>query len=104
MPWIFLLLAGLLEIAWAVGLKHTDGFTRLWPTVWTGIALLVSTGLLALALRTLPVGTAYAIWTGIGTAGTVLFSVLFVGEPVSLAKIACVFAIIAGAVGLKVLA
>lgn len=102
MPWIFLLLAGLLEIGWAVGLKYTEGFTRLWPTIGTAVALVASTIFLGAAVRTLPMGTAYAVWTGIGVSGTVLFGVLFAGEPANFAKLFSILLIVAGVVGLKV--
>jgi quaternary ammonium compound-resistance protein SugE len=102
MPWILLLLAGLFEIAWAVGLKFTEGFTRLWSTVGTIAALVISVGLLGSAARFLPIGTAYAVWTGIGAAGTVLCGIIFLGEPVTSMRLACVGLILAGVVGLKV--
>ena len=81
MAWVVLFIAGVLEIAWAVGLKYTDGFTRLWPSIATGVAVVGSMGLLAVAVRTLPLGTAYAVWTGIGTLGTVLIGVVWLNEP-----------------------
>ncbi len=102
MPWILLLIASLFEVAWAVGLKFTDGFTRPIPTVCTLIALIASVGLLGLAARSLPIGTAYAVWTGIGAAGTVLCGILFLGDPVSGTRLVCVGVILAGVVGLKV--
>lgn len=101
MAWIVLIFAGLLEIGWAVGLKYTDGFTRLWPTVGTLAAMVVSMGLLGLVVRTLPVGTAYAVWTGIGAAGTVIVGILLLGEPASFARLFCVGLILIGVVGLK---
>ena len=101
MAWLYLLAAGLMEIAWAVGLKYTEGFTRLWPSVWTGVALVLSMILLAAAVRTLPLGTAYAVWTGIGAVGTAACGVLLFGEQASLARFACIALIIAGLVGLK---
>ena len=101
MPWILLFLAGLFEIAWAVGLKFTEGFTRLWPTVGTVAALAISVALLGLASKSLPIGTAYAVWTGIGTAGTVLCGVLFFGEPATAIRLACVALILLGVAGLK---
>lgn len=101
MAWIYLLLAGLLEIVWAVGLKHTHGFTRLWPSVITAIAMISSLALLGFALRTLPLGTAYAIWTGIGAIGTVIFGIIMLNEDASLARIACVVLIATGIIGLK---
>tara|TARA_R110002050_G_scaffold221534_2_gene357394 strand:- start:251 stop:562 length:312 start_codon:yes stop_codon:yes gene_type:complete len=101
MPWLLLVLAGLFEITWAVGLKFTDGFTRLWPSVGTGVALVISFGLLGLAAKSLPIGTAYAIWTGIGAAGTVICGIVFLGEPMTTARLVCVGLIVAGVVGLK---
>ena len=101
MAWLYLFVAGLMEIAWAVGLKYTEGFTRLWPSVWTGAALLLSMVLLAAAVRTLPLGTAYAVWTGIGAVGTAALGVLLFGESASPARVVCVALIVAGLVGLK---
>lgn len=101
MAWGILFLAGLLEIGWAVGLKYTAGFTRLWPTVGTGVALVGSMVLLGLAVRTLPLGTAYAVWTGIGTIGTAILGIIFFGEPASAMRMACIALIVAGIVGLK---
>jgi quaternary ammonium compound-resistance protein SugE len=103
MAWIYLIFAGLLEIVWAVGLKYTEGFTRLWPSVVTGIAMIASMGLLAFAVRTLPIGTAYAVWTGIGTVGAVLFGILFLSEPTNALRLLCLTMIVAGIVGLKLL-
>jgi len=99
--WALLFLAGLLEVAWAVGLKYTDGFTRPWPTVATLAAMIGSMVLLALAVRTLPLGTAYAVWTGIGTAGAVLLGIVLFQEPATLARLFFVGLIVAGIVGLK---
>ena len=101
MAWALLFLAGLLEVAWAVGLKYTDGFTRPWPTAATLVAMIGSVVLLALAVRTLPLGTAYAVWTGIGTAGAVLLGILLFNEPATLARLFFVGLIVAGIVGLK---
>jgi quaternary ammonium compound-resistance protein SugE len=101
MAWVLLLLAGLLEIAWAVGLKYTDGFTRPWPTAATLVAMIGSVVLLALAVRTLPLGTAYAVWTGIGTAGAVLLGIVLFQEPATVARLFFVGLIVAGIVGLK---
>jgi len=101
MGWIYLLGAGLAEIAWAVGLKYTEGFTRPLPTVLTVASMIVSLGLLGLALRTLPLGTAYAVWTGIGTVGTVLLGIALFGEAATAIRLACVGLILAGIVGLK---
>ena len=101
MSWFLLLLAGLLEIAWAVGLKHTAGFTRFWPTLGTVLAFVCSVVLLGLAMRTLPLGTTYATWTAIGAVGTVILGMLFFGDPVSVSRLACVALIVIGVAGLK---
>ena len=101
MSWIALFAAGLFEIGWAVGLKFTDGFTRLWPSLATAASMVVSLGLLAMALRTLPLGTAYAVWTGIGAVGTVIFGVAVLGETASPARLAFLAMIVAGIAGLK---
>ena len=101
MAWTLLLLAGLFEVAWAIGLKYTDGFTRPGPSVATLAAMVVSVVLLAIALRTLPVGTAYAVWTGIGAVGTALLGIALFGEPAGVARLACIGLIVAGIVGLK---
>ena len=101
MVWGLLVIAGLFEIAWAIGLKYTEGFTRLWPTVGTLAAMVVSFGLLAQVLKTLPVGTAYAIWTGIGAVGTALVGIVFLGESASPARLLCIGMIGAGIIGLK---
>jgi quaternary ammonium compound-resistance protein SugE len=102
MPWAVLIVAGIFEIGWAIGLKYTDGFSRLWPTVWTAASMVVSLYLLGLALRTLPVGTAYAVWTGVGAVGTAVLGVVLLGEPATPARLACIGLIVAGIVGLKV--
>ena len=101
MAWVLLFLAGLLEVAWAVGLKYTDGFTRPLPTAATLVAMIASVILLALAVRTLPLGTAYAVWTGIGTAGAVLLGIVLFQDPATLARLFFVGLIVAGIVGLK---
>lgn len=101
MPWLLLVIAGLLEVGWAIGLKYTEGFTRLWPSVGTGAAMVASVVLLGLAMRTLPVGTAYAVWTGIGAVGTVILGIALFGEPATVARLACVGLIVAGIAGLK---
>ena len=101
MAWLVLFVAGLLEIGWAVGLKYTDGFTRPWPTIGTALAMIVSVVLLALAVRTLPIGTAYAVWTGIGAAGTVILGIALFGEPATLLRLLFVGLIVAGIAGLK---
>ena len=101
MAWLVLLLAGLFEVGWAVGLKYTDGFTRLVPTLWTAASMAASLGLLGLALKSLPLGTAYAVWTGIGTAGAVLLGIVLFSEPATLLRLLFVGLIVAGIVGLK---
>ncbi len=101
MPWILLVLAGLFEIGWAIGLKFTDGFTKLWPSVGTIIALVISFVLLGLAAKSLPIGTAYAVWTGIGAAGAVLCGIFFLGEPATAMRLACAGLILTGVAGLK---
>lgn len=101
MTWIILIIAGLLEVTWAVGLKYTHGFTKLMPTLWTLTAMLGSIGMLGLALRTLPLGTAYAIWTGIGTVGTVIYGIVALNEPASAVRLACIAMIVGGIIGLK---
>jgi quaternary ammonium compound-resistance protein SugE len=104
MPWIYLALAGLFEIGWAIGLKYSVGFTRLWPSVGTIAAMIVSVLLLALAARTLPIGTAYAIWTGIGAVGAVIFGIVLFGDSAALLRLLCVLLIVLGIVGLKLTA
>ena len=101
MPWILLFIAGLFEVAWAIGLKYTEGFTRPVPTVLTVAAMLASIGLLGLAMKHLPVGTAYAVWTGIGTVGTVVLGIVLMGDATTPARLACVGLIVAGIAGLK---
>ena len=101
MTWIILIIAGLLEVTWAVGLKYTHGFTKLMPTLWTLTAMLGSIGMLGLALRTLPLGTAYAIWTGIGTVGTVIYGIVALNERASAVRLACIAMIVGGIIGLK---
>jgi quaternary ammonium compound-resistance protein SugE len=101
MAWALLILAGLFEVGWAIGLKASQGFTRFWPSVWTVVALVISFWLLSVALKTLPLGTAYTVWVGIGAIGTVLLGVVLFGEPASLVRLGCVALILAGVVGLK---
>ena len=101
MPWLHLIIAGLLEVAWAVALKQTEGWTRLWPSVITALLMMVSFFFLSLALRSLPIGTAYAIWTGIGAVGTALIGIFVFGEPRTAARLVCIVLIVAGIVGLK---
>ena len=101
MVWLILVIAGLFEVAWAIGLKYTDGFTRLWPTLGTALSMLVSIGLLGLAMKSLPVGTAYAIWVGIGAVGTVILGMLLFDEPATALRLASLLLILAGIIGLK---
>ncbi len=101
MAWIYLTVAGLFEIGWAIGLKYTDGFTRLLPSLWTLVSMVLSIVLLGLALRTLPVGTAYAVWTGIGAIGTAALGIYLFAEPATVARLLCIGLILAGIVGLK---
>jgi quaternary ammonium compound-resistance protein SugE len=104
MAWAILFLAGLFEIGWAIGLKYTNGFTRLWPTVLTALSMIISLTLLGLALRSLPVGTGYAVWTGIGAIGTVILGIILFNEPATAGRLACVGLIVAGILGLKLTA
>jgi len=101
MAWIILVVAGLFEIGWAVGLKFTEGFTRPLPTVLTAVSLVLSMGLLGWAVKTLPLGTAYAVWTGIGAVGTAVVGILVFKEPATAARLACLALIVAGILGLK---
>lgn len=101
MAWASLVVAGLFEVGWAIGLKYTDGFSKLWPTVWTAAAMIVSLIFLEYALRTLPVGTAYAIWVGIGAVGTAIMGMWLFNESRDIARIVCLLLIVAGVIGLK---
>lgn len=101
MPWVLLFIAGLLEVGWAIGLKYTDGFTRLWPSVWTIVALAASMFLLALAARSLPIGTAYAVWVGIGAAGAAVLGMILFGEPRNPARLLFLGLLIVSILGLK---
>ena len=101
MAWLVLGVAGLFEVAWAIGLKYTDGFSRPWPSVGTALAMVISVVLLAWAMKTLPVGTAYAVWTGIGAVGTVFLGIVLFDEPATVARLACIALIVAGIAGLK---
>ena len=101
MAWVILFVAGLFEIGWAIGLKYTEGFTRLLPSVWTIASMLISLALLGLALKTLPVGTAYAVWTGVGAAGTAALGIWLFGEPATAMRLGCIGLILSGIVGLK---
>jgi quaternary ammonium compound-resistance protein SugE len=101
MAWTILIIAGLFEIGWAIGLKYTEGFTRLWPSVWTAAAMIISVYLLALALKSIPVGTGYAVWTGVGAVGTAILGIILFGEPANAARLVCIVLIVAGIAGLK---
>jgi quaternary ammonium compound-resistance protein SugE len=102
MNWIILVIAGLFEVGWALGLKYSEGFTKLWPSVLTAVAMLISIFLLGLAMRSLPVGTAYAIWTGIGMVGTVIAGIFLMGDPVNTFRVVSLVLILTGIVGLKI--
>jgi quaternary ammonium compound-resistance protein SugE len=101
MAWFYLFLAGLLEIGWAIGLKYTEGFTRVLPTIATAASMVLSLVLLGIALKALPVGTAYAVWTGIGATGTALLGIWLFGEPATALRLSCIGLIVAGIIGLK---
>lgn len=101
MAWTILVIAGLFEVGWAIGLKYTEGFTRLWPTVGTVAAMIVSLWLLGIAMKSLPVGTAYSVWVGVGAVGTVILGIVLLGEPANAGRLISVALIIAGIVGLK---
>lgn len=101
MAWVTLVIAGLLEVGWAIGLKYTEGFTRLWPSVGTVLAMVVSMWLLGIAMKSLPVGTAYSVWVGVGAVGTVTLGIVLLGEPANAARLVSVALIIAGIIGLK---
>ncbi len=101
MNWLILVLAGLFEIGWAIGLKYTDGFTKLWPTVGTVLAMAISLGLLGIAMKTLPVGTAYAVWVGVGAVGTAILGIVLLGEPANAGRMVSLGLIVAGIIGLK---
>lgn len=101
MNWIILVTAGLFEVAWAIGLKYTEGFTRLWPTVGTVLAMVISVGLLGVAMKSLPVGTAYAVWVGVGAVGTAILGIVLFGESASAARLLSLALILGGIVGLK---
>jgi quaternary ammonium compound-resistance protein SugE len=102
MDWLFLLAAGLCEIAWAIGLKYTEGFSRVLPAIGTAVAMAASIGFLGLALKSLPVGTAYAVWTGIGAVGTVALGIYLFNEPATLLRLTCIGFILLGIIGLKI--
>jgi quaternary ammonium compound-resistance protein SugE len=101
MAWTLLVIAGLFEIGWAIGLKYTEGFTRLWPSLWTAAAMILSVVLLGFALKSIPVGTGYAVWTGIGAVGTAILGIVLFGDPATALRIGCIALIVCGIVGLK---
>lgn len=101
MAWVILVIAGLFEVGWAIGLKYTEGFTRLWPTIGTVAAMLISLWLLGIAMKSLPVGTAYSIWVGVGAVGTVILGIVLLGEPANTGRLISIALIVAGIVGLK---
>lgn len=101
MVWAILILAGLFEVGWAIGLKYTEGFARLWPSVGTVVAMIASVWLLAIAMKTLPAGTAYSVWVGIGAVGTVILGIMLLNEPVNAGRLLSVALVIAGIVGIK---
>jgi quaternary ammonium compound-resistance protein SugE len=101
MPWLILVLAGLFEVAWAIGLKYTDGFTRFWPTLGTVAAMIISVALLGLAMKSLPVGTSYAVWVGVGAVGTAALGIVLLGEPATAGRLVSLALIVAGIVGLR---
>ncbi len=103
MAWLYLIIAGLLEVVWAIGLKYTEGWTKLYPSLLTVGGMVVSFYFLSLALRTLPIGTAYAIWTGIGAMGTVIMGIVLFGEPRDFGRLACILLILVGIIGLRLL-
>ncbi|HPF69221.1 MAG TPA: quaternary ammonium compound efflux SMR transporter SugE [Candidatus Krumholzibacteria bacterium] len=102
MPWVILIVAGLFETGWAVGLKASHGFTRLWPSVWTAVSMTISVLLLGVAMKSLPVGTAYAVWTGVGTLGAVILGIVLFGEPAAAARLLAIALIVGGIILLKV--
>ena len=101
MAWLLLLVAGALEVGWAIGLKYTEGFTRLWPSVFTGAAMVASVALLGVAMKSLPVGTSYAVWVGVGAVGTAILGIVLFGEPATAGRIVSLGLILAGIIGLK---
>ena len=102
MAWLILFIAGLFEVAWAIGLKYSEGFTKLWPSLFTIVSIIISMGLLAFSLKSLPVGTAYAVWTGIGAVGTAILGIILFGESKELIRIFFILLIVAGIVGLRI--
>lgn len=104
MAWAILTIAGLFEVGWAIGLKYTEGFTRLWPTIGTVLAMVISLGLLGIAMKSLPVGTAYAVWVGVGAVGTAILGIVLFGEPANVGRLIRLALILAGIIGLKLAA
>ncbi|MDX9746495.1 MAG: quaternary ammonium compound efflux SMR transporter SugE [Syntrophales bacterium] len=102
MAWVYLFVAGLMEVGWAVGLKYTDGFSRLWPTIWTVAAMVLSLFFLGQALRSLPLGTAYAVWTGIGAVGAAVLGIILFGDSKSVLRLVSIGLIMAGIAGLRI--
>jgi quaternary ammonium compound-resistance protein SugE len=102
MAWVILFVAGLFEVGWAIGLKYTEGFSRLWPTIWTALAMIISLWLLGVAMKSLPVGTAYSVWVGVGAVGTVILGIVLLEEPANASRLVSVALIIAGIIGLKI--
>lgn len=103
MAWVYLFIAGLLECLWAIGLKQSDGFTKLWPSLISAVLIIISLVLLSLAMRTIPASTAYAVWSGIGAATLVIVGMFFMQEPAGIARISCLFMIISGVIGLQLI-
>jgi quaternary ammonium compound-resistance protein SugE len=101
MAWVILVVAGLFEVGWAIGLKYTEGFTRPWAVIWTVLAMIISLALLGIAMKSLPVGTAYSVWVGVGAVGTVILGIVLLGEPANAARLISVALILAGIIGLK---
>ena len=104
MPWLLLLIAGVFEIIWAIGMKYSAGWTKLWPSIGTLVAMIISFALLSMAMKHLPVGTAYAVWTGIGAAGAAILGIVLFAEPLTAARVGCILLIVTGIVGLKLTA
>ena len=102
MAWVYLIIAGIFECGWAIGIKYSEGFTKLLPSILTVLAMIVSFWLLSLAMKTIPIGTAYAVWTGIGAVGVAVLGMVFLGEPKDIMRIICLLLIVTGIVGLKV--
>ena len=102
MSWIYLFIAGLFEVVWAIGLKYTNGFTKLWPSIGTVIAMIISFYFLSTAVKTIPIGTGYAVWTGIGAVGTALLGIILFGESKEFVRILCILLIVVGIIGLKI--